>query len=97
MGPVLLCFASEEPNTAAKLIKDYMVKIKCLKVQVIAVENQVLAPESIEQVAKMPNKHQALALLMGGMQAPITGLACALKETYAKLVRTLSEVARKRG
>lgn len=93
-GPVVLCFSLEEPNAAAQLVMDFMKKSKVLKVHSIGLESKVLAPEEIDKVAKMPNKQQAIAMLLGVMQAPVTGLACAMKETAAKLVRTVSEVAK---
>ena len=94
-GPIVLCFSlGEEPNTAAKLIHESMKELKVLKVRTIGLESKVLAADAIDKVAKMPNKQQAIGMLLGVMQAPVQGLACVFQETYAKLVRTVSEVAK---
>ena len=94
-GPVVLCFSlGEEPNIAAKLIHESMKELKVLKVRTIGLESKTLAADAIDKVAKMPNKQQAIGMLLGVMQAPVQGLACVFQETYAKLVRTVSEVAK---
>lgn len=93
-GPTVLCFSDEEPSAAAKLVKECMKSSPSLVVRAIGLENKVLAAEAIDQIAKMPNKQQAIAMLLGGLQAPVSGLACALKETYARLVRVLFEVSK---
>ena len=92
-GPIILMFSKDEPGAAAKLLKQHISQVKTLKVQVIGLETKVLAPEAIDQVAKLPNKQQAIAMLLAGLQGPITGLSCVLKETYSKLVRAVSEVS----
>lgn len=96
VGPTILAFSLEEPNAAAKLIKDFAKSCKALKVQAICLEDTVLGAESLDKVASMPNKAQAVAMLLGVLQAPSRNLACTLQETYAKLVRVAQAVADKR-
>ncbi len=96
VGPTILAFSLEEPNAAAKLIKDFAKSCQALKVQAVCVETTVLGAESLDKIANMPNKPQAVALLLGVLQAPTRNLACTLQETYAKLVRVVQAVADKR-
>ena len=91
-----MAFSLEEPNAAAKLIKDFAKSCQALKVQAVCLENTVLGAESLDKVASMPNKAQAVAMLLGVLQAPSRNLACTLQETYAKLVRVAQAVADKR-
>ena len=97
IGPTILAFSLEEPNAAAKLIKDFAKSCEALKVQAVCLENAVYGAESLDKVASMPNKPQAVAMLLGVLQAPTRNLACTLQETYAKLARVVQAVADKRG
>ena len=96
VGPIILAFSLEEPNTAAQLIQEFSKDCKTLSVQVIGLENRVFSADNLGKIAKMPNKKQAIAMLLGTLNGPVQKLACTLQETYAKLARTMQEVAKKR-
>ena len=96
VGPTILAFSMEEPNSAAKLIQEYAKGCEALKVQALAMENKVLGAESLDSVAKMPNREQAIVMLLVSLNGPVQKLACTLQETYAKLARTVQAVADKR-
>lgn len=97
VGPTILAFSNDEPNAAAKLIKDFVKECPELQVQAVCLENAVFDASALDKVANMPNKEQAIALLLGMLQAPTRNLACTLQETYAKLARVVQAVADKRG
>ena len=97
VGPTILAFSNDEPNAAAKLIKDFVKECPDLQVQAVCLENAVFDASALDKVANMPNKEQAIALLLGMLQAPTRNLACTLQETYAKLARVVQAVADKRG
>ena len=86
----------EAPNAAAKLIKDFSKEHEQLVVQVIGVDDAVYSAASLDKIASLPTKEQAIALLLGALQSPIRDLACTLQETYAKLARVVDQVAKKR-
>ena len=96
VGPIVLAFSMEAPNAAAKLIKDFGKEYEQLAVQVIGVDDAVYSAESLDKIASLPTKEQAIALLLGALQSPIRNLACTLQETYAKLARVVDQVAKKR-
>ena len=96
VGPTILAFSIDTPNAAAKLIQEFAKDCKALKVQALALENKVLGAESLDSVAKMPNREQAIAMLLVTLNGPVQKLACTLQETYAKLARVMQEVAKKR-
>ena len=95
-GPIVLAFSMEAPNAAAKLIKDFSKEHEQLVVQVIGVDDAVYSAASLDKIASLPTKEQAIALLLGALQSPIRDLACTLQETYAKLARVVDQVAKKR-
>lgn len=91
-GPLLLAFSGSEPGSAAKVIRDFAKTNEKLIVKLIAVEGKLLAPSDLDTLASLPNKEQAISMLMGMMQAPLATLARMLAEPHAKLVRTLAAV-----
>ena len=96
VGPIVLAFSMEAPNAAAQLIKDFSKKHEQLAVQVIGVDDAVYPGTALGQIADLPTKEQAIALLLGALQSPIRNLACTLQETYATLVRVVDQVSNKR-
>jgi large subunit ribosomal protein L10 len=96
VGPIVLAFSMESPGDAAKLMREFVKNHDILEVQVIGVESGVYPASALSKIADMPNKEQAIAILLGAFQSPIRKLACTLQETYATLVRVVDQVAKKR-
>lgn len=91
-GPVFLAFSREDPGAAARLLRDAAETLEKLKIRAVAIGGVLHGANAIETVAKLPTRLQAIAILMGMLQAPVTGMARTLTETYAKLVRTIAAV-----
>jgi large subunit ribosomal protein L10 len=91
-GPLMLAFSREEPSAAARVIRDFSKEHTKLVVKMGCVGGKLLRPEDLEFLAKMPTKEQAIAMLMGVLQAPISKLARTLAEPTAKLVRIVAAV-----
>jgi large subunit ribosomal protein L10 len=53
----------------------------------------MLKPQDIDRVASLPTRAQAVAKLLGVLQAPIAKLVGTLAAPHAKLVRTIAAVA----
>lgn len=92
IGPLVLVFSREEPSAAARVVRDFSKEHAKLVVKIGCVGGKLLAPEELEFLAKMPTKEQAIAMLMGVMQAPISKLARTLAEPTTKLVRVVAAV-----
>lgn len=92
VGPLVLAFSNEDPGAAARLIKDFVKTNDKLKVKALAIDSQLLGPEGLNQLASLPTRDQAIALLMSVMNAPITKFVRTLAEPHAKLVRTIAAV-----
>ncbi|MEE9254374.1 MAG: 50S ribosomal protein L10 [Pseudomonadales bacterium] len=92
VGPTLLAFAQEEPGDAARLIKDFASANDALEVKGVAISGQLLPGDQINRVVQLPTKKEAIAQLMGVMQAPVAKLAQTLNEIPAKFVRTVNEI-----
>jgi large subunit ribosomal protein L10 len=92
VGPLLLAFSKEEPSAAARLLKQFVKENEKLKVKALAIENQLLSPEGLDQLASLPTRDEAIALLMSVIQAPISKFVRTLAEPHAKLVRTVAAI-----
>jgi len=92
VGPLLLVFSQEEPGAAARIIKEFAKTNEKLKVKALALENQLLSAQSLDMLASLPTRDEAIAQLMSVMLAPITKLVRTMAEPHAKLVRTLAAI-----
>jgi large subunit ribosomal protein L10 len=91
-GPLLLAFSREEPSAAARVIQSFGKEHARLVVKMGCIGGKLLPPDGVEALAKMPTKEQAIAMLMGVLQAPISKFVRTLAEPTAKLVRTVAAV-----
>ena len=92
VGPLIMAFSQEDPGAAARLVKDFSKEHDKLIAKIISVGGEVLPAEQIDRLAKLPNREQALSLLMAVMKAPIEKFVRTLNEPHAKLVRTVAAV-----
>ncbi|MEL7450475.1 MAG: 50S ribosomal protein L10 [Pseudomonadota bacterium] len=91
-GPLVLAFSQEDPGAAARLVKDFAKDNEKLVPKVVSVGGELLAANDLERLASLPTREQALAMLMGVMQAPITKFVRTLAEPHTKLVRVIAAV-----
>lgn len=92
VGPLIMAFSQEDPGAAARLVKDFSKEHDKLVAKVIAIGGEVLPVDQIDRLAKLPNREQAIAMLMAVMKAPVEKFVRTLNEPHAKLVRTVAAV-----
>lgn len=85
VGPIMIGCSIEAPGGAAKLLQDFAKKNEELKIMGVSLGDELLGPEHVKRVAALPNREQALSILLGTLQAPVVKLAQGLTQTYAKL------------
>ena len=91
-GPLVLAFSKDDPGAAARVVKAFSKDNDKLVTTAVSLGGQLLTAKSLDQVASLPTREQALAMLMGVMKAPIQKLAGQLAAVPSKLVRTLAAV-----
>lgn len=91
-GPLLLAFSQEDPGAAARVVKSFAKDNEQLVTVGVAVDGKLLPATELDRLATLPTHEQALAMLMGVMQAPIAKFVQTLAEPQAKLVRTVAAV-----
>jgi large subunit ribosomal protein L10 len=92
VGPMLYAFSEEDPGAAGRLIKDFAKANEKLVAKVVAIGGQMYPGSHVEKLASLPTREQALAMLMGVMQAPITKLVRTLAEPAAMVARAVAAV-----
>jgi large subunit ribosomal protein L10 len=88
----VLISSSEDPVAVAKVVAKFAKKNDGLKIMVGAMNGDLLDLAAIQVLAKLPNRDELLATLVGTMAAPISKLVRTLNEVPSKFVRTLSAV-----
>ena len=76
-GPLMYSM-SEDPVAAAKVLNDFAKTNDKLILRAGSFAGQVLDKAAVQALASIPSRNELLAQLLGVMQAPVTGFACAL-------------------
>src|SRR6202451_3906679 len=91
-GPLVLAFSKEDPGDAPRVIKAFSKDNDKLVTTAVSLGGQLLTAKSLDQVASLPTREQALAMLRGAMRPPTQKLVAQLAAVPSKLVRTLAAV-----
>ena len=89
-GPLIFAFSKEDLGSAAKLINDFQKDNNLLKPIVVAVNGELVDVAKISQIAALPNKDQAISMLMAVMKLPIEKFVRTLSAPNIQLVQTIS-------
>ncbi len=92
VGPTLVAFSQEDPGAAARLLKDCTKEYEALEVKALAIGGEKLGAESLETVAKLPTRDEAIATLMSVMQAPVVKFVRTLNDVPSQVVRVVAAV-----
>lgn len=91
-GPLLLAFSMEDPGAAARVVKAFAKDHDKLVAKLVAMSGKLYPASELEKLASLPNREQAIAMLMGVMKQPIEKFVRTLAEPHSKLVRTVAAV-----
>ncbi len=91
-GPSLLAFSLEDPGAAARIFKDFAKSHENFEVKALAVGGQLLGADQLDRLATLPTREQALGMLAGILQAPVTKLARTLNEVPSGIARAVAAV-----
>jgi len=92
VGPTILALSVEDPGAAARLFKEYAKTNDKLEVKALAVGGIAYGAADIDRLASLPTREQALGMLAGVLQAPVTKLARTLNEMPSQVARALAAV-----
>ncbi|PID41423.1 MAG: 50S ribosomal protein L10 [Proteobacteria bacterium] len=92
VGPTILAFSMEDPGAAARILKDFAKENDAFEIKALAVGGELLGAESIDRLAKLPTRDQALSMLAAVIQAPVTKLVRTLNDVPGKVTRVVAAV-----
>ena len=96
VGPTMLAFSLQDPSSAAKLLNDFKNENKAFIVKGLTFGEDLLDLSRLVDIANLPSKDEAIALLMSVLNAPIAQLASTLNELPLKLARVLDFIKQKK-
>jgi len=96
-GPLVLAFSKDDPGAAARLVKDFAKQNDKLVATLVSLGGSLYEATELDRVASLPTREQALAMLAGVFNAPISKFVRTLAEPHAKLVRTIAAVKDKKA
>jgi len=91
-GALSVAIGYDDPALPAKVLRDFIAKEKRdkkMRITVGMVDGNVFDAARIKAVAELPSRQVLLSMLLGGMQAPISGLARTLQGILSNFVGVL--------
>jgi large subunit ribosomal protein L10 len=96
-GPTAVALLGEEFIAPAKTLAAFIREHRLPTLKGGVIEGRELSGAQVAALATIPSREQLLALVVGGLQSPITGLVGTLQELIARLPRTIEAVAQSRA
>ena len=95
-GMTGVAFSGEEPGAAARVVKSFSKENEKLKVKAGLLDGQVLDAKTVEnQLATLPSKDEARAMLLATLMAPAQRFVMLLNTPAGNFVRLLNAKAEK--
>jgi len=94
LGPTALAFADGDAVAAAKVLDQFASEHEALKVKGGLLGADLLTPERIAALAKLPGRQELLAKILGTAKAPLSnmaGLMAAMPRNAASMIQQLIE------
>jgi large subunit ribosomal protein L10 len=97
VGPTALAF-SEDPVASAKLMAEFADQVESFALKGGLLEGgRVLSEADVVALSRLPGREQLLALVVGGISSPLTGLVTVLNNIIQGLVVALGQIAEQKG
>ncbi len=96
-GPTAAAFSPDDPVAAAKIIQEFIRQTRKLAVKGSIVAGHVYDEAHTKALADLPSRQQLLAQVVGGIAAPLIGLASVLSAVPRSLVYALDQLRQQRS
>jgi len=93
IGTTALASSKEDPVAPAKIIKDFSAKHGNLKIKAGILNKEIIASDDVVALASIPPREVLLSMVLGGIQAPISGLLRVLQGPIQSLAFALKALA----
>lgn len=96
-GPTAVAFAPHDPVAAARVIQEFIRQTRKLAVKGSVVAGRVYNEAQTKMLADLPGRPELLARVVGGVAAPLSGLAAVLAGPSRALVYALDQIRQQRS
>lgn len=96
-GSVLTAVSFNDEVAAAKLLKDFSKEKETVKLLAGVLEGKMIDADEVSRLAALPSKQQLLGMLVGTMNAPVSGFVNVLAGNLRGLVTALKAVSEKKA
>lgn len=96
-GPIAMASSESDPVAPAKVLSEFAKKFNKLELKVGVVEGRVIDVNGINALAELPSREVLVARVLGGLNAPITGLVNVLNGNIRGLVVALNAIAEQKA
>lgn len=86
----------KDPVLPAKLLMEFVKNTDKLQVKGAFVDGQVLGPDGVETLSKLPGREELLSRMLGSLMSPIQKLVFALNDGVARPVRAIDAIRRQK-
>lgn len=95
-GPTAVAFGMKDAVAPAKVLTDFIKKVKKTTVKCGVVDGQVLDAAGVQALSELPPKEVLIAKMMGSLNAPITNFVGVLSATLRSLVYAIEAVRKQK-
>jgi large subunit ribosomal protein L10 len=96
IGTTALAFTEDDLVASAKIVKDFSAKHRNFRVKAGILDKKLIASDDVIALANIPSREVLLAMVLGGIQSPISALLNVLQATIRDLVYVLKNLAEKK-
>jgi len=91
-GPTAIAFSREDPVAPAKVLQAFIREKKKLELKGGYLQRKVILAKQVDELASMPSREVLVAKVVGGMAAPLYGLATVLTGPIRGLAAALDQI-----
>jgi large subunit ribosomal protein L10 len=88
-GSTIFALSESEPSAPAKLFKSFMLSNKNFRVKNLVLSGKIFSSDKLNDLSKLPNRREAISLLCGTIQSPISNITRIFHSIPTKLVATM--------
>jgi large subunit ribosomal protein L10 len=95
-GPTAIAH-SEDMVAPARVLKEFSKEFGKLEIKAGFVDGQAIDLDGVKALADLPGREQLLSMVVGTLEAPISGLARVLAANITNLVNVIDQIEKKKG
>jgi large subunit ribosomal protein L10 len=96
-GPTAIAYCHGDPQRVAKTIQDFIREKKKAALRGAKLQRSMLTASDVERLAQLPSREVLIAQVVGGIAAPLAGLANVLNGPIRGLVVALNQIQEKKA